>query len=231
MSKEHIFSQAVGRKTARTSIAVVGMANMRDGPIGPDWPKARILCQHHNSSLSLLDDEAKKLADGLHSFADGAQHTVVHLNGLLLERWALKTIINHMAAGLGDANKWLPNDGLVRNVFGLTSLPNQCGLYLQKTDDYNPLSPEQAGVTPTWRGLKGGTPLELVGASLYLHGATFFILLQAYFLEVLKTKGLDFSKSNLPLTYDRLTYHPIATQIHNDAGHTLTAFLDWPSAR
>jgi len=208
-------------------MAVQGMANMRDGPIGPDGPKARILCQHHNSILSTLDSEAKKLADGLHQFADGAPNTIVHLSGVLLERWTLKAVVNFMAAGFGHANKWVPDEGLVRIVFGLDPWPKGCGLYLLRIEDYQPISSEQTGVTPAWMGSSDRSPRELMGAIVYLHGATFFLLLQTHFLEVLKAGKLDLRKSSLPLTYDRLAYHPIAAQIEDDKGRAMSALFDW----
>jgi hypothetical protein len=65
------------------------------------------------------------------------------------------------------------------------------------------------------------------GYSVYLHGATFFFLLQTHFLEVLRAHGLGFSKSDLPLTYDRLTYHPDTAQIDDGQGHTVLARFDW----
>ena len=55
----------------------------------------------------------------------------------------------------------------------------------------------------------------------------FFLLLQTHFLDVLRTRGLAFSKSHLPLTYDRLTYHSIAAQMDDNQGHTLVALFDW----
>jgi len=227
MSKEHIFSRAIARKGSKAEISVKGMANMPDQSIGPDWPNSRILCERHNSILSPLDNEAKKLADALHEFVDGAQHTTVHLNGLLLERWTLKTVINFFAAGYADESKWLPTEDVVRNVFGLEPLPKGCGLYLLRVDGYSPLSLEQAGITPVWSGAKDGTPSECMGAIVYLHGATFFLLLQTHFLEALKTDGLDFSKSDLPLTYDRLMYHPNTPQMDDGQGHVMRALFDW----
>jgi hypothetical protein len=146
---------------------------------------------------------------------------------LLLERWALKTVINHMASGLGHTNKWLPNNDLVRIVYGLEPMPAGCGLYSLRVEAYAPLGSEQSGVTPAWMGSADGTPREMMGAIVYLHGAAFFLLLQAHFLEVLRTRGLAFSKSHLPLTYDRLTYHPIAAQIDDDQEHSLVALFDW----
>ena len=94
------------------------MANMPDQSIGFDGPKARILCQSHNSRLSPLDSEAKKLADGLHQFVDGAEHTTVHLSGLLLERWTLKTVINYLASegmtSLGAVAEALNERGMLK---------------------------------------------------------------------------------------------------------------------
>jgi hypothetical protein len=227
MSAEHIFSKATARKGSRRELAANGMANMPDQSIGFDGPKARILCQSHNSRLSPLDSEAKKLADGLHQFVDGAAHTTVHLSGLLLERWTLKTVINYLASGLAHKDKWLPNEDLVRSVFGLKSLPSGCGLYLLRVDGYAPVSTEQTGITLAWMGSADGTPHECMGAIVYLHGATFFLLLQTHFLEGLRTRGLSFSKSDLPLTYERLKYHPNNAKIDDGQGHTMIALLDW----
>jgi hypothetical protein len=227
MSLEHIFSKATARSGSKTELAVKGMANMPDQPIGFDGPKARILCQSHNSRLSLLDSEAKKLADGLHRFVDGAKHTVVHLNGFLLERWALKTVINYLASGLADKKKRLPDQELVRAVFGLKSLSDGCGLYLLRVDGYAPISTEQIGVTPAWMGSRDGEPLECMGAIVYLHGAVFFLLLQSHFLEGLRMHGLSSSRSDLPLTYERLKYHPSNASIEDGLGHTMTALFDW----
>ena len=110
-------------------------------------------------------------------------------------------------------------------------MPQGCGLYSLRVEDYEPLSSEQTGITPAWMGSADGTPREMMGAIVYLHGAAFFLLLQTHFLEVLKLRGLAFSQSHLPLTFDRLTFHPIATQMDDDQGHTLVALFDWAQVR
>ena len=227
MSLEHIFTNATSRKGSKTRLEVKGLANMPNRPIGFDGPKARILCRSHNSRLSPLDSEAKKLADALHQFVDGKEHTTVHLNGPLLERWALKTLINFLASGLAHENRWKPDRDLVLSVFGLKALPSGCGLYLLRLDGYAPLSTEQTGITPAWRGSPDGTPQECMGAIIYLHGAAFFLLLSAHFLEVLRTSGLSFSKSDIPLSYDRLKYHPGNAQIDDGRGHAVVVLFDW----
>lgn len=227
MSVEHIFSKATSRKGSEVELAVKGMANMPDRSIGFDGPKARILCESHNSKLSPLDSEAMKLAVGLHNFVDGVKHATVELSGLLLERWALKSLINFLASGLGHKNKWLPDEDLVRSVFGLKALPSGCGLYLLRVDSYTPISTEQTGITPAWMGSADGTPHECMGAIVYLHGAAFFLLLQTHFLEALRTRGLSFSRSDLPLSYERLKFHPKSAQIDDGRGHTLITLFDW----
>ena len=228
MSREHIFSNATSRKDSKIPLAVKGMANMPDRTIGFDGPTARILCQSHNSRLSILDSEAKKLADGLHKLVDGEEHTTVHVNGPLLERWALKTLINFLASGLADKKKRTPDRDLVLSTYGKTCLPGGCGLYLLRLDGYEPLSTEQSGVTPTWAGSTGGTPEACMGGIIYLHGVAFFLLLDIAFLEALRTRDLGFTKSNIPLSYDRLKYHPIAAQLSDGQGHSLAVLFDWP---
>ncbi|MBD3817187.1 MAG: hypothetical protein IE913_12275 [Halothiobacillus sp.] len=227
MSAEHIFSKAIGRKGPKTELSVKGMANMPDQSIGFDWPKARILCARHNSILSPLDSEAQKLAEALHRFVDRTPQTTVHLNGPLLERWTIKTVINFMAAGFAHNDKWLPDDNLTRIAFGLNPLPDECGLYFLRVDGYTPISTEQAGITPAWAGQVDGRPTDCMGAVVYLHGATFFLLLNRYFLDVLRDNRLNLMESSFPLTFDRLRYHPASAQLDDNQGHTLLVQFDW----
>lgn len=203
------------------------MANMKDGPVGNDGMKAKILCQFHNAKLSPLDDEAKKLAEGLHHFVDGARYTSVQVNGLLLERWALKTLINFVTARLAHASRWLPDEDAVRIAFGMKPMPSRCGLYLLRLDGYRPISLEQSGVTPVWKGTPEKDPQELMGGIVYLHGAAFFLLLNPMFLHDLRKYGIELSMSQLTLSYDHLTYHPTHGVISNDRGHTMDVAFNW----
>ena len=67
-----------------------------------------------------------------------------------------------------------------------------------------------------------------MGGIIYLHGVAFFLLLDIAFLEALRTRELGFTKSNIPLSYDRLEYHPIAAQLSDGQGHSLAVLSDWP---
>jgi hypothetical protein len=229
MSKEHVFSRSIF-EPGRGDIAVQGMVNMPDGSIGGDWPKARILCAHHNSALSPLDSEAKKLADGLRKGLAGSGQTVVHLSGVLLERWVLKTVINQMVSGLGSQEKWKPAPQWVQIAFGRALMPPGLGLYSLRVENYLPHSNEQAMVTPAWsRQLEPPGPAQLMGATVYFHGAAFFLLLNAMFLDALKLGRVPPGNSALPITFDRLKYHPIGTHTQDGQGRTTTARLDWGS--
>ncbi|MES2671749.1 MAG: hypothetical protein V4673_15195 [Pseudomonadota bacterium] len=91
---------------------------------------AKILCEKHNSGLSPLDSEAGKLADLLLSSARGNMIGRPELNGLLIERWALKTLINGLVAGWSDQRKWIPSELIVRYVFGQGCIPQGAGFTL-----------------------------------------------------------------------------------------------------
>jgi hypothetical protein len=105
-----------------------------------------ILCRKHNSDLSLLDSaaiaardvfrECTRLTNVRQSIAP-RRWSISHLgiNGLALERWFLKTLIN-LAIG-GDARigplsigPGEPSDDLVEISFGLRPCPGKAGLYV-----------------------------------------------------------------------------------------------------
>jgi hypothetical protein len=150
ISGEHIASESVleaaKRMNPRLKLVRIGV----DGNALPlSIPSAVVnnLCEFHNGVLSPLDSEAQKLmqfvaeavepstmprrVEGIASRRE--QMLVQFFDGTLLERWALKTFLNHFSAR-GNAG---PRDGLVRPsgvhiveaVFTGKSLPSGFGLY------------------------------------------------------------------------------------------------------
>jgi hypothetical protein len=105
------------------------------------------LCEYHNGVLSPLDSEAQKLMQfvaaavepstmprRVEAIASRRERMLVRsFDGALLERWALKTFLNHFCAR-GNAG---PRDGVARpsgvhildTVFNGNSLPPGFGLY------------------------------------------------------------------------------------------------------
>jgi hypothetical protein len=64
----------------------------------------RSLCEHHNNSSSVLDEEGKRFADAFRLYAERLRTTQgsgmrwtsksIDIDGLLVERWLLKTAVN-----------------------------------------------------------------------------------------------------------------------------------------
>lgn len=103
---------------------------------------AKMLCKRHNEILSPLDAAAGHFFQVLSAFkirgimrARGAKKLggidVYEIDGAQVERWMLKTVINLMfERELNSGEKWVPPELWVRCVFGKTTFPDRCGLYI-----------------------------------------------------------------------------------------------------
>jgi len=121
--------------------------------VGPDSSVAKILCKLHNTELSHLDSEAAKTYAALKKLTNPSylrtlkpnSHVVIaEINGNLLERWFLKTAIDHI---YGYAYKpVLPPKQLVELAFGKRRYPELVGLSTISHSGNLPI-PEDKGVT------------------------------------------------------------------------------------
>lgn len=103
---------------------------------------AKMLCKGHNEDLSPLDAAAGHFFQVLKAFkhrgimrARGAKKPggidVYRVDGSLVERWMLKTVINvTFGRHVTPADRWRPPESWVRCVFGRTPFPAKCGFYL-----------------------------------------------------------------------------------------------------
>lgn len=91
---------------------------------------AKVLCQRHNNLLSPLDEEAGRLADAIKAARSGSEHIHHQVNGALLERWALKTLVNLLASRWTEKGYLPPGQDIVAKVFGALPLEARSGLYL-----------------------------------------------------------------------------------------------------
>jgi hypothetical protein len=149
LSREHLVSQAL---FPDGNITVSGLHWCKDGPktVGLAALTGKILCQKHNSDLSDLDTAVKRAFEALDASMElyQARSKVItrqwaikkfNIDGALLERWFLKTLIN-----LGHGGQWiigegtheagLPNDELVEIAFGRASFRSKAGLYTAAHD-------------------------------------------------------------------------------------------------
>ena len=144
LSREHIVSQSL---FPRGNVTVQGLHWCRDEPktVGLASLTANILCRKHNSVLSDLDTAVK---DTFETFEESLRLQEVRsklrlrsyaikrftIDGPLLERWFLKTLINigfegDRIIGEGTHAPGQPSDELVRIAFGRAQFRPKAGLY------------------------------------------------------------------------------------------------------
>jgi len=121
-----------------------------------------ILCKSHNSELSSLDSVA---LDAFNAFRESVRLSNVRrgikadyltvkrfpIDGALLERWFLKTLINLSTGGqwiVGDGGIGAPSDGLVQTAFGSKPFKHGAGLYIAAQSGEQVDSMDRFALTP-----------------------------------------------------------------------------------
>jgi len=144
MSREHLISAAV---FPGKMIMVQGFPWCKDTPkeIGLASLTSKILCDKHNSDLSPLDAAAGESAETLRAMEKlGEIRSKLkqnywnvqkfELNGALMERWFLKTLINiacgkDYSIGRDSDVAGRPSPRLVRIAYGQEKFEDKAGLY------------------------------------------------------------------------------------------------------
>jgi hypothetical protein len=145
-SHEHYISEAFFEAT---TVRIQGFPWCPDKPmeIGLSAATAQILCEHHNNTLSPVDTGGTKVFHTLkeiyrlQEFRAGLKSRMWNVrrykaDGVMLERWFVKTAINIVCAGNKTAH-WLeggtpafkPPPSLVHFAFGKRPLPPYIGLF------------------------------------------------------------------------------------------------------
>ena len=107
---------------------------------------SKILCIKHNNELSEVDEaggiafkvlrEMTRLSNVREKMKPRIWHIVKHnINGLLLERWFLKTLVNisfnkEYPIGKLSHSDGMPTKELVEIIFGIRGFNNRAGLYM-----------------------------------------------------------------------------------------------------
>jgi len=128
ISREHYFSDSLYKLLAGgESLTIEGAHWLTSGSsveLAPSALTAKVLCEHHNSSLSILDAEALRFFLLLRYETTAEQE---HIDGELLERWYLKVLIGQMAASNA---RWTPSTTWLKVLFGLRTFPQDAGLLI-----------------------------------------------------------------------------------------------------
>lgn len=185
LSNEHLVSEAFytsnevtveGFPWCKNEARKVGLANVT----------AKILCQKHNNGLSELDSACGHAADvlreqtrlmNIRSTRPNVRWTVkrYEIDGLKLQRWFLKTLINitygnELKIGSSSKEAGIPSEDLVKICFGQESFTGRAGLYAVVRVGENINSIDKVTVAPL---IKDG---ERIVAGLFTFRGPRFIL-------------------------------------------------------
>ena len=137
LSREHIVSKAFFEDE---HISVSGFDWTKDEKqsIGLSSAVSKMLCRTHNSFLSPLDSEVKTAREYFRKLSELVakdNHTDVlsgSINGVLFERWLLKTTLNVIRSSPQKYNYFFPDYLLTQMAFGITpfNYDTKQGLYL-----------------------------------------------------------------------------------------------------
>ncbi|MGP5119454.1 hypothetical protein ACTXJF_05220 [Psychrobacter alimentarius] len=151
----------------------------------------KILCKKHNNEFSILDSEAKY---AINCFAKGK--TERPIDGLLFERWLLKTAINlsidsdfHIGIGFTDSIKGYPSPYAVALALGEQPFAYKMGMYFleNKESFFN---------NPTEQLMMPMTMNNEIGLFLFgLRGANILLSLTPNDHEVPKLSNIGLYKS------------------------------------
>lgn len=146
ISREHLVSAALFPNTNSISVSGFPWCKGETKIISLSSFTSKILCTKHNSLLSPLDSAAGAAFKAFNDSAlllnkrlseESSKFKVRHfrINGKLLERWLLKTLINlcsesGLLVGSKAEKPGIPDESLVRICFGLEHFAGKSGLYL-----------------------------------------------------------------------------------------------------
>jgi hypothetical protein len=219
ISGEHVITESL---FLGDTIGVKGLPWCREGHefIGKASYTANILCRKHNSDLSPVDDAGTLVFATLRTVAsihrnrsnmlahgvcagrfDDVGH---HIEGLWLERWLVKTLINMELAGkqgLAVGRQAAPGDidgELVEIAFGARSFEKRAGVYFAAFEGEAIDMTERVQYS-SWIKDVNGSSYVLAGAFLF-YGFRFFLCLEETgFPDSLNMKSRELKLMHRPL--------------------------------
>ncbi len=224
-SGEHIFSNAIFKAGCSCPTLVEGVKRVRGGEPTRGAEKANILCRRHNSLLSPLDEVIAQVANFQADANNENFNGTLLIEGEILERWLLKTVVNVAAAGWMGPVKLQPSDSMVRSIFGLAPIPEQLGLY--SVDGIDPNHRPSGGVS--FSPLFFLTPVGniLAGAYVTVHGMPLLASFNTDLASRLESGGMPELQAKFSPEGLRHLYHPGAIVMSRQRGKPVHIGLSW----
>lgn len=170
LTAEHLISKSL---FPDGNVFVEGFDWCKNGrKIGINSLTRKVLCKKHNNGFSTLDEEAKY---AINCFEKGK--TGRPINGLLLERWLLKTAINlslncnfRIGVGFSDSVKGYPSPYAVALALGQEPFKYEMGMYFLENKTGVPNNPNEQLMMPITKNDEIGMFLfGLRGANIILN--------------------------------------------------------------
>lgn len=225
MSGEHVFSSTLFSPGCSCPIVIEGVRRIRDGEPTHNAEKANILCRRHNSMLSPLDEVAGKIASFQAEANDENFDGSLYIEGELLERWLLKTVVNVAAAGWAGPRKWRPSPGIVSGIFGSAPIPNGLGLY--SVDGVDPNHRPSGGASFTPIILNKPEDPQLGGAYITVHGMPLFAAFHTGLVRRLEAGEAPRLSQRFSEYGLRHLYHPGAIVMSRKRGRPVIMGVSW----
>lgn len=223
MSGEHVFSNSIFKAGCSCPLIIEGVKRIRQGEPTRGAEKSNILCRHHNSLLSPLDETVGQIAIFQAEANEKDYKGSLIVEGELLERWLLKTVINSAAAGWLAPVKWQPSPSIAKAIFGLEPIPERIGLYSVDGVDPSHRPSGGASFTPIFMG----TPLgkRLVGAYVTVHGMPLLCSLHTDLPQILEAGHIPQLLKHFSPDGLKHLYHPGAIVMsRNEASQVFIGF-------
>lgn len=225
MSGEHVFSNSIFTPGCDCPRLIEGVHRIRGGAPTRSAEKANILCAKHNSLLSPLDEVIGKVAAFQAAANEEAFEKSLYLEGELLERWLLKTVINIAAAGWIRPRKWLPSPPIVDAIFGKAEVPVELGLY--SVNGVDPSHRPSGGVSFVPIVLKDPIDPQLAGAYLSVHGMPLLLSLSKNLARRLENGEAPELTNRFSPDGLRHLHHPGALVMSRARGKPVHIGLSW----
>ncbi len=226
ISREHYISDSIFDGEAVTAF---GLSWCKSSPVEISLRSAvaKILCRHHNQSLSPFDAEASSLSRFLSEHVQDRplEPAELRVNGRKLEKWALKTFVNLGYLGALDPVEHVrvqPDGLIVRHIFQNASLPSGIGLYFVA----GALSNADFRIGLSWNGIRnlsaGGT---IAGMTFTLNEIRFVIntvpgAAEGRLSKMGVVNGVDYSHS-------KIAYRPTNIVLRSATAGEKIVTIDW----
>lgn len=223
-SGEHVFSNSIFKAGCSCPVLIEGVKRVRQGQATRGAEKSNILCRHHNSLLSPLDETIGQVARFQAEANEESFQGTLIVEGELLERWLLKTVVNVAAAGWLGQLKWAPSEDVVQAIFGLAPLPPRIGLYSVDGVDPNHRPSGGASFMPLFLSAPFGQ--LLAGAYVTVHGMPLLASLHDELAPRLEAGAVPSLQNRFADGLSHL-YHPGAIVMSRKRGNPVFIGMSW----